>query len=179
MHIHTHIHTYTLIHIHHDILIHRLHTLGISDAPLLWFKFYLSNRSFSVQIGESLSSPIPLLTLLLVLVLTLLSLPYLLAYSSIYILCYASVSSRHLGTYLLTYPLYRPHTPYSPHLPPIAPTFPIYPPLTPYSPNLPTIAPTKSGYIDPFLMDFNKNLRLFYLKKNIKPNKISEYLDNF
>ena len=45
--------------INHDILINRLYYLGISDAPLLWFKSYLSNRSSSVQIGESLSSPIP------------------------------------------------------------------------------------------------------------------------
>ena len=45
--------------INHDILINMLSYLGISDAPLLWFKSYLSNRSSSVQIGESLSSPIP------------------------------------------------------------------------------------------------------------------------
>ena len=37
--------------INHDILINRLYYLGISDAPLLWFKSYLSNRSSSVQIG--------------------------------------------------------------------------------------------------------------------------------
>ena len=43
--------------INHDIL--RLYDLGISDSPLLWFKSYLSNRSSSVQIGESLTSPIP------------------------------------------------------------------------------------------------------------------------
>ena len=45
--------------INHDILINRLYYLGISDAPLLWFKSYLSNRSSSVHIGDSLSSPIP------------------------------------------------------------------------------------------------------------------------
>ena len=45
--------------INHDILINRLYYLGISDAPLLWFNSYLSNSSSSVQIGESLSSPIP------------------------------------------------------------------------------------------------------------------------
>ena len=45
--------------INHDILINRLYYLGISDAPLLWFKSYLSNRSSSVHIGESLTSPIP------------------------------------------------------------------------------------------------------------------------
>ena len=45
--------------INHNILINRLYYLGISDAPLLWFKSYLSNHSYSVQIGESLSSPIP------------------------------------------------------------------------------------------------------------------------
>ena len=44
--------------LHHDILINRLYDLGISDAPLLWFKSYLSNRSSSVQIGESLPSSI-------------------------------------------------------------------------------------------------------------------------
>ena len=31
----------------------------MSDAPLLWFKSYLSNHSSSVQIGESLSLTIP------------------------------------------------------------------------------------------------------------------------
>ena len=41
--------------INHDILINRLYYLGISDDPLLWFKSYISNRSSSVQIGESLS----------------------------------------------------------------------------------------------------------------------------
>ena len=45
--------------INHDILINRLYDLGISDAPLLWFKSYLSNRYSSVHISESLSSPIP------------------------------------------------------------------------------------------------------------------------
>ena len=45
--------------INHGILINRLYYLGISDAPLLWFKYYLSNRSSSVQIVELLSSPIP------------------------------------------------------------------------------------------------------------------------
>ena len=44
--------------INHDILINMVYYLGIFDAPLLWFKSYLSNRSSSVQIGESLSSPI-------------------------------------------------------------------------------------------------------------------------
>ena len=45
--------------INHDILLHCLYALGISDDPLLWFKSYLSNRASSVQIGESISSPIP------------------------------------------------------------------------------------------------------------------------
>ena len=47
--------------INHDILILRLNVLGISDAPLLWLKSYLSNRSSSVQISESFSSPIPII----------------------------------------------------------------------------------------------------------------------
>ena len=45
--------------INHDILINRLYYLGISDAPLLWFKSYFSNRSSSVKNSDSLFSPIP------------------------------------------------------------------------------------------------------------------------
>ena len=45
--------------INHDTLILRLYILGNSDSPIIWLKYYLSTRSSSVQIGESLSSPIP------------------------------------------------------------------------------------------------------------------------
>uniref|UniRef100_A0A8C1IL60 Reverse transcriptase domain-containing protein n=1 Tax=Cyprinus carpio TaxID=7962 RepID=A0A8C1IL60_CYPCA len=47
--------------IDHAILISRLeHCVGIRDTALQWFRSYLSDRSFSVKLGESTSSIAPL-----------------------------------------------------------------------------------------------------------------------
>ena len=42
--------------VNHDILMNRLYDLGISDAPLLWFKYYLSNRPFTYTIYQNQST---------------------------------------------------------------------------------------------------------------------------
>ncbi len=45
----------------HNVLINRLKTyVGIRDVPLDWFISYLSNRSFSVALGDASSSHAPL-----------------------------------------------------------------------------------------------------------------------
>uniref|UniRef100_A0A8C8DKC3 Reverse transcriptase domain-containing protein n=1 Tax=Oryzias sinensis TaxID=183150 RepID=A0A8C8DKC3_9TELE len=45
----------------HDILLSRLeHSVGLKGTALQWFKSYLSNRSFSVQLGPFSSTKVPL-----------------------------------------------------------------------------------------------------------------------
>src|SRR6218665_1313457 len=47
--------------IDHSILLQRLSTwFGVSGTALLWFQFYLSTRSFSVQACSHSSQPLPL-----------------------------------------------------------------------------------------------------------------------
>ena len=47
--------------IDHSILISRLeHCVGIKGTALEWFRSYLSDRSFSVNLGDSISSSAPL-----------------------------------------------------------------------------------------------------------------------
>ena len=44
----------------HQILLSRLHLLGVRDLALYWFTSYLSDRSRSVNIYNSFSSPSPM-----------------------------------------------------------------------------------------------------------------------
>ena len=47
--------------VHHSILLHRLeHLVGISGTALTWFHSYLSERTFSVHLGEFASPAAPL-----------------------------------------------------------------------------------------------------------------------
>src|SRR6218665_3938685 len=47
--------------IDHNLLLHRLSSwFGISGTALLWFKSYLSSRSFSVKASNHTSQPLPL-----------------------------------------------------------------------------------------------------------------------
>uniref|UniRef100_A0A3P9JT56 Reverse transcriptase domain-containing protein n=1 Tax=Oryzias latipes TaxID=8090 RepID=A0A3P9JT56_ORYLA len=47
--------------VNHDILLSRLeHSVGVKGTALQWFKSYLSNRSFSVQLGPFSSTKVPL-----------------------------------------------------------------------------------------------------------------------
>ena len=46
--------------IRHDLLINRLHKLGVSFAACSWFLSYLSQRMQVVKIEDSLSEPLPL-----------------------------------------------------------------------------------------------------------------------
>ena len=46
----------------HRILLARLdHHVGIKGTALEFFRSYLADRSFSVQLGDSISSPAPLI----------------------------------------------------------------------------------------------------------------------
>ena len=40
----------------HDILLEKMHCLGFSEPLILWFRSYLTNRLFSVNIGNEVSS---------------------------------------------------------------------------------------------------------------------------
>ena len=42
--------------IDHKILLKKMRYLGFSDSAINWFKSYLENRTFSVQVEDSLSS---------------------------------------------------------------------------------------------------------------------------
>lgn len=45
----------------HGILLNRLnHLVGISGTALVWFSFYLTERSFSVSVGQFMSDIAPL-----------------------------------------------------------------------------------------------------------------------
>lgn len=46
--------------IRHDILLSKLHNIGVSNAAQAWFKSYLSNRKQVVRIGNTLSDQMPL-----------------------------------------------------------------------------------------------------------------------
>ena len=46
--------------IQHDNLLSKLHSLGVSDSTLAWFKSYLSSCKQVVRIGSVLSKPLPL-----------------------------------------------------------------------------------------------------------------------
>ena len=43
--------------IDHDVLLQKLYASGFSKRTLNWFKFYLSNRSFKVNLGNNFSQP--------------------------------------------------------------------------------------------------------------------------
>ena len=43
--------------IDHDVLLQKLYAIGFSKRTVNWFKFYLSNRSFKVNLGNNFSQP--------------------------------------------------------------------------------------------------------------------------
>ena len=43
--------------INHDIMLHKLLSLGSSDSAVVWFKSYLSNRTQSICVNGVLSEP--------------------------------------------------------------------------------------------------------------------------
>ena len=43
--------------IDHDILLEKMHCLGFSEPTIQWFRSYLTNRLFSVNLGNECSSP--------------------------------------------------------------------------------------------------------------------------
>ena len=43
--------------IDHDILLEKMHCLGFSGPTMQWFRSYLTNRLFSVNLGNEFSSP--------------------------------------------------------------------------------------------------------------------------
>ena len=43
--------------IDHDVLLHKLYAIGFSKRTVNWFKSYLSNRSFKVNLGNNFSQP--------------------------------------------------------------------------------------------------------------------------
>ena len=43
--------------IDHDVLLQKLYAIGFSKRTVNWFKSYLSNRSFKVNLGNNFSQP--------------------------------------------------------------------------------------------------------------------------
>ena len=43
--------------IDHDVLLQKLYAIGFSKYTVNWFKSYLSNRSFKVNLGNNFSQP--------------------------------------------------------------------------------------------------------------------------
>ena len=43
--------------IDHGVLLQKLYTIGFSKRTVNWFKYYLSNRSFKVNLGNNFSQP--------------------------------------------------------------------------------------------------------------------------
>ena len=43
--------------IDHDVLLQKLYAIGFSKHNVNWFQFYLSNRSFLVNLGNNFSKP--------------------------------------------------------------------------------------------------------------------------
>ena len=41
----------------HDMLLQKLYAIGFSKRTVNWFKSYLSNRSFKVNLGNNFSQP--------------------------------------------------------------------------------------------------------------------------
>ena len=41
----------------HDVLLQKLYAIGFSKRTVNWFKSYLSNRSFKVNLGKKFSEP--------------------------------------------------------------------------------------------------------------------------